>query len=218
MDYFTARPRSPSKLQKELYATAKLLSQLHGNSQQCPVSRQSEEHHSEYHGPSSGMTISPRHVHPPPSKFLDRLAKIFACCTEDKGSNVCATAFTRTHDGKPKIYLAKNNEFKCEFSIRDEQLAARLQMWMLSIALRAEDETWNGDPLLTQIIKDNSKAIDGHIEFIRDLKPQELEDLCGHPQFVEEAQHLGNLCSVLSHRNTQARYPLHNSGVCRKPA
>jgi hypothetical protein len=62
--------------------------------------------------------------------------------------------------------------------------------------LRAEDETWNGDPLLTKIIKDNSKVIEEHILFIRKVELQDLEDICRHLQFAEEAQHLQNLCSA----------------------
>ena len=95
-----------------------------------------------------------------------------------------------------KSYPTKNNWIKGEFSRRVGQLASRLQTWRRSIALRAADETWNGDPLLTQIIKDNSKVIDEHILFIRKVEPQDLEDICRHPQFAEEAQHLQNLCSA----------------------
>jgi hypothetical protein len=87
---------TPSEFQEQFFATSKLLSQLHGSIQQRSEPRTV---------PHNSHSIS---LKPPSSEFLHRLAKVVAGCVKHAGDHVSATIFVRTHDNKPKIYIAKN--------------------------------------------------------------------------------------------------------------
>jgi hypothetical protein len=158
----------------EFHATAVLLSQLSSSNQQHPAPRS-------IGSPAPNTSI-------PSSKFLDRLARLLACCKrmKDVRSGVCASVLVRTRNGNPKIYLAKN----MGFSASDEALVRDLQQLMRNVAVCSTDKTC----MRTTIVTHNRPLIEHYINDLAKITTAQLEDICRSATGKARAQALHNSC------------------------